>query len=42
MFLKTHFTNFINLDVSRVIDFPEFPTPPTSEHKRTEKVSAHR
>jgi hypothetical protein len=25
MFLKTHFTNFINLDVSRVIGFPEFP-----------------
>jgi hypothetical protein len=25
MFLKTHFTNFINLDVSRVTGFPEFP-----------------
>jgi hypothetical protein len=25
MFLKTHHTNFINLDVSRVIGFPEFP-----------------
>jgi hypothetical protein len=24
MFLKTHFTNFINLDVSRVTGFPEF------------------
>jgi hypothetical protein len=24
-FLKTHFTNFIKLDVSRVTDFPEFP-----------------
>jgi hypothetical protein len=25
LFLKTHFTNFINLDVSRVTGFPEFP-----------------
>jgi hypothetical protein len=25
MFLKAHFTNFINLDVSRVTYFPEFP-----------------
>jgi hypothetical protein len=25
MFLKTHFTNFINVDVSRVTDFSEFP-----------------
>jgi hypothetical protein len=25
IFLKTHFTNFINLDVSRVSGFPEFP-----------------
>jgi hypothetical protein len=25
MFLKTHFTNFINLDISRVTGFPEFP-----------------
>jgi hypothetical protein len=25
MFLKAHFTNFINLDVSRVTNFPEFP-----------------
>jgi hypothetical protein len=24
-FLKTHFTNFIKLDVLRVTDFPEFP-----------------
>jgi hypothetical protein len=27
-FLKTHFTNFIKLDVSRVTDFPEFPNTP--------------
>jgi hypothetical protein len=25
MFLKTHYTNFINLNVSRVTGFPEFP-----------------
>jgi hypothetical protein len=25
LFLKTHFTNFMNLDVSRVTGFPEFP-----------------
>jgi hypothetical protein len=25
VFLKTHYTNFINLDVSRVTGFPEFP-----------------
>jgi hypothetical protein len=25
LFLKTHFTNFINLDVSMVTGFPEFP-----------------
>jgi hypothetical protein len=25
MFLKTHYTNFINLDVLRVTGFPEFP-----------------
>jgi hypothetical protein len=25
LFLKTHFTNFMNLDVSRVTSFPEFP-----------------
>jgi hypothetical protein len=25
MFLKTHFTNFISLDVSSVTSFPEFP-----------------
>jgi hypothetical protein len=25
MFLKTNYTNFINLDVSRVTGFPEFP-----------------
>jgi hypothetical protein len=25
MFLKTHFTIFIDLDVLRVTDFPEFP-----------------
>jgi hypothetical protein len=25
LFLKTHFTNFMNLDVSRVAGFPEFP-----------------
>jgi urate oxidase len=30
MFLKTHFTNFINLDVSRVTCFPEFPNRPLS------------
>jgi hypothetical protein len=31
-FLKTHSTNFIRLDVSRVTDFPEFPnTSPTGK-----------
>jgi hypothetical protein len=35
MFLKTHFTNFINLAVSRVTCFPEFPnTPQTNDFQR--------
>jgi hypothetical protein len=43
LLLKTYFTNFINLDVSRVTGFPEFPnrieeipprTPLTLEHRK--------
>jgi hypothetical protein len=40
MFLKTHFTNFINLDVSRVTGFPEFPNNVLADLKQPEVMAS--
>jgi hypothetical protein len=40
-FLKTHFTNFIKLDVSRVTDFPEFPNTSPSGSGLTVTIRFH-